>query len=379
MTAPPLILVDLLGFTGSRGGTETYARELLPRLAQAMPDVRFHALTGARGAESVRSFFPGDVTALDWVDESPSRWAVAAILATNRVARRIGADAVWCPANFGPLRSGVPRLVTVHDAIYDEVPGTLRERAQRAVTSFLMRRSAKTADRVVTVSHAAAESILRHLAVAGGRLSVVHNGSTEPRHVDNPTEVIASLKLPLNRPIVLTAGNRMPHKNFVGLLNAMAHIPREKRPFTVICGSGHPDPLSDVVARLGLGDDVLLPGWVTRDELESLYIAADLYVCPSLAEGFGLPVVDALRREVPVLANDVPVLREVGGDAAAYADATSPEELSRAIESALASPTDAAARSRGREWASSFTWDRSAAQTAQELRAVLALDRQGRR
>ena len=373
------LLVDLRGFTGRRGGTETSARELLARLPHELPDVEWIALVNRPGAEAVRSFFPGKVVPVRWVGADRVSWALGTILSVGPAARRVGADLVWCPANFGPLRSGVPRLVTVHDAIYDEVPGTLRERAQRAVTSFLMRRSAKTADRVVTVSHAAAESILRHLAVAGGRLSVVHNGSTEPRHVDNPTEVIASLKLPLNRPIVLTAGNRMPHKNFVGLLNAMAHIPREKRPFTVICGSGHPDPLSDVVARLGLGDDVLLPGWVTRDELESLYIAADLYVCPSLTEGFGLPVVDALRREVPVLANDVPVLREVGGDAAAYADATSPEELSRAIESALASPTDAAARSRGREWASSFTWDRSAAQTAQELREVLALDRQGRR
>ena len=105
---------------------------------------------------------------------------------------------------------------------------------------------------------------------------------------------------------------------------------------------------------------MVLPGWVSDAQLEALFQVADLYACPSLVEGFGLPVVDALRRAVPVLANDVPVLREVGGTAARYADATDATAFGAAIRAVLADPPDAATREAAREWASRFTWDDAA-------------------
>lgn len=365
------ILVDLLGFTGSRGGTETYVRELLPRLAERMPDVRFAALTGRAGSARVATFFPGRVRTLPWVGSDPATWALGAVVATDLLARRDGADLVWAPANFGPILRGAPRVVTVHDAIYDEVPGGLAQRAQRAVTSLLMRRSARTADAVITVSHSAAVSIARHLDVADERITVVHNGSTEPHPVAEPRGILASFRLPAERPLLLSVGNRMPHKNFAGLLRALAAIEPGARPVAVIAGSRLPDPLDAEVMRLGLQDDVVLPGWVSDDQLEALYQVADLYVCPSLVEGFGLPVVDALRRSVPVLANDVPVLREVGGDAARYADATDAEAFGAAILAALDAPSDAGARADAQAWASRFTWDAAADATALVLTAAL--------
>lgn len=369
------ILVDLLGFTGSRGGTETYVRELLPRIDALLPDVRFAALTGRAGTERVGAFFPGRVQTLGAVGTDPATWALGAVAATDAIARRHRADLVWAPANFGPVLRGVPRVVTVHDAIYDEVPGGLAQRAQRGVTSWLMRRSARTADRVLTVSHAAAESIGRHLGVPSGRIAVVHNGSTDPRPVADPASEVASLAIPAGRPVVLSVGNRMPHKNFPGLLAAVAALPREQRPVTVIAGSRLPDPLEADVARLGLEADVVLPGWVSDAQLEALFQIADLYVCPSLVEGFGLPVVDALRRGIPVLAHDVPVLREVGGVAARYADATDATDFGAAIGAALASPPDADAREAARAWASRFTWDGAAEATAAELERVLSAGR----
>ncbi len=354
------ILVDLLGFTGSRGGTETYVRELLPRLAERLPHARFAALTGRAGSGRVATFFPGAVQIVPWVGADPATWALGAVTSTDLLARRYGADLVWAPANFGPVFRGVRRVVTVHDAIYDEVPGGIADRAQRAITSFLMRRSARTADHVLTVSHAAAASIGAHLGVPAERISVVHNGSTDPRPQDDPAGVLSSLGLPSGRPIVLSVGNRMPHKNFRGLLEAVASLPSAERPVTVIAGSRLPDPLATDVDRLGLARDVVLPGWVSDAQLEALFQVADLYACPSLVEGFGLPVVDALRRAVPVLANDVPVLREVGGTAARYADATDATAFGAAIRAVLADPPDAATREDAREWASRFTWDDTA-------------------
>ncbi|MFN3949861.1 glycosyltransferase family 4 protein [Microbacterium sp.] len=366
------ILVDLLGFTGSRGGTETYVRELAPRLAERLPGVQWAALTGRTGTAKVEGFFPGRVHTLPWVGADAATWALGAVGATDLLARRARADLVWAPANFGPVRRGVPRVVTVHDAIYDEVRGGLAQRAQRGVTSTLMRRSARTADRVLTVSHAAAASIRTHLGVDAARIAVVHNGSAEPRPVDDPATVLAPLGLAPDRAVLLSVGNRMPHKNFSGLLRAVATLPRDTRPLTVIAGSRLPDPLADEVALLGLHRDVVLPGWVDDTQLEALFQRADLYVCPSIVEGFGLPVVDALRRCVPVLANDVPVLREVGGDAARFADATDATVFGAAIASALAAPPDAAARASARDWASRFTWDDAADATAAVLDATVS-------
>jgi len=365
------ILVDLLGFTGSRGGTETYARELLPRLAERMPRARFAAITGREGSARVASFFPGQVQIVPWVGADPATWAVGAVAATDALARRHRADLVWAPANFGPIVRGVPRVVTVHDAIYDEVPGGLAQRAQRAVTSFLMRRSARTADRVLTVSHAAAASIRAHLGLDPARLTVVHNGSSTPHPQADPAGVLSGLDIPRDRPVVLSVGNRMPHKNFTGLLEAVASLPPVERPATVIAGSRLPDPLAADVERLGLTGDVVLPGWVSDAQLEALFQISDLYACPSLVEGFGLPVVDALRRSVPVLANDVPVLREVGGDTARYADATDADAFGAAIRAALGDPPDAATREAAQRWASRFTWDEAADRTADVLDRAL--------
>lgn len=371
----PRILVDLLGFTGSRGGTETYARELLPRVAAAMPDVQFAAIAGRSGAERVAEFFPGRIHRVSYVGADPGSWAAGAVLATNALARRNGADLVWAPANFGPIRHGVPRVVTIHDAIYDEVPGSLRDRAQRAATAWLMARSARTADAVITVSHAAAASIREHLGVPSERILVVHNGSSQPQPTREPWTVLADIDLPRGRKILLSVGNRMPHKNFRGLLDALALIPPAERPLTVIAGSSLPDPLSSHVAQRGLLSDVVLPGWVSATQLEALYQVADLYVCPSLAEGFGLPILDALRRGVRVVANDIPVLREVGADSAIYADATDSAALASTITNALRSPARDGYSEAAQTWAGTFTWERSAERTAKVLHEALGMVR----
>lgn len=364
------IVVDLLGFTGERGGTESYARELLTRLPDHLPGAQFHALTGRAGVERLRAFFPGPIQCIDWVDTGRSRWAAGEILSAERFARRAGADVIWCPSNFGPLRAGIPRLTTIHDVIYHEVG---RHSPGRAVTSCLMARTARTASRVLTVSHAAARAIHRHLEVPTEHISVVHNGCSEPPMSPvEPWGVLSAISVAPGRRIVLSTGNRMPHKNFEGLLRAIATLPPERRPLTVIPGGHGADPLSRVVSALGLDHDVVLPGWVTKEQLEALYAVADLYVCPSLTEGFGLPVVDALRRGCAVLANDVDVLREVGGDVTEYADASDASAFGSSIEACLNTTprSDEAAAAARVEWAKQFSWQKAASGTADALQRV---------
>jgi glycosyltransferase involved in cell wall biosynthesis len=373
---PARILVDLLGFTGSRGGTETYAREIASRLPPHLGEIELVGLTNTRGADLVGGFFPGEVRVVPWVGGDRVSWAAGEVLRADASARRASADLLWCPANFGPVVRGVARVVTIHDVIYHEVPGDARDRASRAVTSWLMTRSARTADRVLTVSQTAASSIVARLGVDHARVHVIHNGSSPPRPVSAPSVTLSHVRD--TRPVLLSSGNRMPHKNFEGLLRALATIDPGRRPLAVVTGGSDPDPLRDLAGRLGLSDDVLLPGWVDADELEALYRAADLYVCPSLVEGFGLPIVDAMLRGCPVLANDVAVLREVGGPHARYADATSPARFGAAILDSLGTPRSELETEAARAWAGGFTWDAAAEATAAQLTEAIVLAREQR-
>jgi glycosyltransferase involved in cell wall biosynthesis len=262
--------------------------------------------------------------------------------------------------------------MTVHDLIYHEIAGGVGQRAVRHVTSDLLARAARTADAVITGSESAASDIRRHIGVEAAAITVIPHGTVDASAPDDPWMELAALGIDSNRPIVLRTGNRLPHKNFEGLLRAVALLPPAERPLTVIPGSHGHDQLAPVVAMLGLDDDVVLPGWITSTQLEALYAVAAVYVCPSLAEGFGLPIIDAMRRGCLVLANDVPVLREVGGDAALYADATVASSFAAGLRAALASADATARRAAGMEWSRTFTWEASARATADVFRKTLA-------
>jgi glycosyltransferase involved in cell wall biosynthesis len=114
------------------------------------------------------------------------------------------------------------------------------------------------------------------------------------------------------------------------------------------------------VRELALDDRVRLPAYVPDEELESLWRLADCAAFPTLAEGFGLPVLEAMARDVPVACSDIPVLREVGGDVPFYFDPHDPAAAARAIEAAMA---DGEAVERGRRRVGEFSWERSAERT----------------
>ncbi len=369
----PRVVVDLLYFTGRRGGTETYAQQVLPRLAALGPDLELVALANTSGRRAISSWFPGAVRTLPIDGHNRPVWAAAETLAVAPVLSGLHADLVWCPANFGPGWGRVPRVVTVHDVISFDFPSPDAQRVTQWVTTAIIARAARGANRLITDSEASADAIVRVLGVGRERITATPLASRAPTPVDDPAGERSGLGLDTGRPYVLSTGNRLPHKNFDGLLRALAAIPADRRPLLVLTGSHGPDPLRALVAELGLAADVLLLGWVTVAQLEALFLGAAAYVCPSLAEGFGLPVLDAMTRGCPVLAADLPVLREVGGAAARYADATRPEQLAAAI-TALVEDPDARARLRieGMARAAEFSWDRTAEQTVAVFRDALA-------
>jgi glycosyltransferase involved in cell wall biosynthesis len=223
----------------------------------------------------------------------------------------------------------------------------------------MIRLAARAARRVLTVSRASRDDIVTFLGVPPTRVVVTPlagagaGGTAPTARLDSQ---------------LLAVGNRMPHKGFETLLEALASIEPARRPTLVITGSHGEDPLAPVVARLGLGDHVDLRGWLSRDDLDRLYAESTALVFPTRFEGFGLPPLEAMARGLPVIVSDLPVMHEVAGDAAAYVDPADPDAIAGAIGVVLDSAEERERMSRaGLARAAAFSWERTAAATREAL------------
>ncbi|PRY68911.1 glycosyltransferase involved in cell wall biosynthesis [Glaciihabitans tibetensis] len=357
------ILVDLLFYTGTKGGMESYVRRIYSEMRAFIPGAEFVGLASTELTALGAPWFPGELINSGVSGENRMSWAWGELTAVGRAAERIGADVVHCPANLGPRRSTVPVVVTTHDMLPfrhpEYVPGPYAP-----VLRVLMKTVARRAARIVTISAASAADIARYVPTAANRIDVVPlagSGGRPAAHLPGA-----------HSNVLLALGNRLPHKNFDGLLRAIALIPTAERPHLVVTGSHSDDPLTTLVDELGLADSVTLKGWVDDAELEALYSSAAAALVPSFFEGFGLPVLDAMCRDLPVLCSDIAPLREVAGDAALYFDPRSPQSMADAITRALGNRALLASlRVAGRERAAQFSWTRTAELTAQSLlRAV---------
>jgi glycosyltransferase involved in cell wall biosynthesis len=220
--------------------------------------------------------------------------------------------------------------------------------------------SVKRATRVIAVSQSTSHDLVQYLRVPADRIDVVPNGVGTPPDVEPLPEPELRERLGAGaRPIVLCTSAKRPHKNLIRLLEALASIPAERRPLTVLTGypTQHEDELRERAAKLGVADDVRILGWVPQAELEALYRAATGLVFPSLYEGFGLPVLEAMARGLPVASSNRSSLPEVAGDAALLFDPEDTSAMAAAIERLLSDPEERERLAQaGRAQAARFTW-----------------------
>jgi glycosyltransferase involved in cell wall biosynthesis len=355
---------------GETGGMETYARELIPRLA-ALDDLRLTALVNREAADEdfgcERRVVPVRArNRLEWVRGEQQH--------VGRMADAAGADIVHSLASTAPLRSRARRVTTVHDLNYKLVPDThfgLRGLGMRVLVPAAARRS----HRIVVDAASTKRDLVEHLGTPPDKIDVVPLAAAPAADVEPAGEADLRARLGLgDRPVVLSASAKRPHKNLVRLLEALARIPPARRPILVVPGypTPHEEELRVRAASLGVAADVVFPPWVDAAELEGLYALAAAVVFPSLYEGFGLPVLEAMLRGVPVACSDRSSLPEVAGDAALLFDPGDVAAIAEAIERLLG---DAALAQRlresGRERAAQFSWERTAALTADSYRRAL--------
>jgi glycosyltransferase involved in cell wall biosynthesis len=187
---------------------------------------------------------------------------------------------------------------------------------------------------VIADSRATADDLVSLLGTPKGKIDVVHLGLGAGA-ADAPLAAaqVRSWLGADERPIVLSVSAKLAHKNLARLLDAIARLPADARPLLVLPGyaTPHEQELRAHASARGLDADVRFLGWVSAAQLEGLYAAAAAFVLPTLAEGFGLPVLEAMARGVPVACSDIPVLREVAGDGALYFDPQAEASIADAI------------------------------------------------
>jgi glycosyltransferase involved in cell wall biosynthesis len=212
------------------------------------------------------------------------------------------------------------------------------------------------------------------LGVPPAKIDVVLEGVGVPL-ATGPSEQELRARLALgDRTVVLTTSAMRPHKNLGRLLDALSLLPEERRPVLVLPGysTEHESELRAHAAGVGVSQNVRFVGWVSPEELEGLYGVASCFVFPSLYEGFGLPVLEAMVRGLPVACSDRGALPEVVGDAALIFDAESPRSIADAIEELLQDEALAAKlRRAGLERARGLTWTATAHATLRSYESAL--------
>ena len=363
--------VDQL-FSPAPGGIGTYIRELVPRLGPEA-DVRlFHsrfdreppeawmaALPRTELPRSPRLLYPG--------------WNTLGRPALPEVLHRADVVHAPLPAAIPPASPGQKLVVTVHDLAFRVVPRAFPARwlllyrlgARRAVTR---------ADAIIVPSESTKRDLVRLQRADAERVHVIPLAAALPQAQTDPDERLGRLKVP--HPYVLFVGTLEPRKNLVRLVRAyrraVAHggFPHA----LVLVGplGWQTDALLREIRAPGPGE-VVLTGGASPEQLDALYRGADLFAYPSLYEGFGLPVLEAMARGVPSIVSASSSLPEVAGDAAHLVNAGSVHGIASAIERLLSDTAEAERLAKaGLARAEEFSWDRTAEQTLAVYRGLLA-------
>ena len=361
---PAQIALNAVFLRPQMGGIEVIVKRLVPALVERAPGTRFSVFVGPQGVEALRDEPWTSEVALQTHPALGLRGgkAVSELTLLGWLAPRRGVELLYSIALTGPLRTRSVHVVNVADTTWITHPDPEEMntvRLWRAIVPPVVRR----ADRVIAISEAGKRDIVEHLRVPAERVDVAIPGPGAEPSAPPAMDVRERMRLG-DGPIVLSVQAQKAHKNLMRLVYAMAPVAQE-HPDVRLVIPGNPTELGrelqQTAASLGIGDNVVLAGWVSDADLEGLWAEASCSVVASLNEGFGLPVLESMKRGVPVASSEAGSLPEAGGEAAVYFDPFSPDEMAEAILSLLQDPGERIAA--GREWVAGFTWERSADET----------------
>lgn len=265
-----------------------------------------------------------------------------------------------------PLPGGLPSLLTIHDLSFVHAPETFVP-GMRTLLGAAVPRSVRRATHVIAVSEATKQDLVNLYGTLPEKISVIYAGVQPHFRPIEDTLAIRTRYGLSDAPFILTVGTLQPRKNHLRLVQAFVRMDAPDHKLVIAGGKGWIyDEVRAEVERLGLAGRVLFPGFVADEDLPALYSAAEMFVYPSLYEGFGLPVLEAMACGTPVVTSDTSSLPEVvaGGEAGLMVNPLDVDALAEAMGRLL---LDATLRAnlieKGRAQAAGFTWEKTARQT----------------
>lgn len=350
------VALDARLYSTANTGDSSYWRGLIQALLRQNSDFRFLLFSNTPRPQEIP-----ENEQFSWIHlEAGSRWW--SLVAFPRHAIKRGADLIHTQYSLSPL-TGNRGITTIHDVSFFIGPEWFQPRdrmlLQRSIPGSVQRAAA-----VITVSETSKKEIEQHVPAAKGKTHVTYNAlgdSIRPMPLEEAKARVAKL-LPDDRPYMLTVSTRWPRKNMALAVAAAAKLP-ESLPHRLV-----------VTGKAGWGDMGSNPrlhttGYVSSEDLTALYQCADLYLCPSFHEGFGIPLLEAFACECPVLTSSGGALPEVAGDAAVVEPTFDPDSWAKSIADLL-SDSDKQSRliAAGTERLKAFSWDTTAEKTLEVYR-----------
>ncbi len=358
-------------------GNEVYIRNLLWGFARLEPPAEFITYVSAEGAEA--HLPPG--FRVRRVSRVPH---IRLSFDLPRKLRRDKPDLVHVQYT-APLGCPAPVVATVHDVSFIERPEFFR-RGRALQLRITVRRTAQRAARLLTPSEFSKRAILKAFGLPEERVVVVPNAVSEefrPRPAA-PAAAEVERRYGIPAPFLLTVGDLQPRKNHEGLIRAytelLRHYPALPHRLVIVGQDGwFGAQVRRMAARSGVGDRIHFPGFVPDEDLLLFYAACEVFVFPSLYEGFGLPILEAMACGKAVACSNTTAMPEVADAAALLFDPRDPGEIMRAMRDLIADAELRLRRERlGQKWATRFSWEKAAEKTY-EVYCAVAGAREGRR
>jgi glycosyltransferase involved in cell wall biosynthesis len=366
----PPIGIDYTPAYEQGGGIGRYVRELVAALAAHDSETGYRMFVAGAGRNGTLPPVPG--TNFCWTPSRISPDWFARIWYRARipipVERWTGPVALFHATDFvlPPTRHATRTVLTVHDLSFVRAPETASPSLRRYLDRVVPR-SVRRADHVLADSQATKDDLIALYGTAPEKVTVLLSGVNSRFQPVRDPAALADVRARYgigDAPFVLAVGTVQPRKNYERLIQALAILADREAHLVIAGGRGWlQGPIYEAVERLGMRERVHFIGFADDADLPALYSAARCVAFPSLYEGFGLPILEAMACGTPVVTSNVSSLVEVAGDAALLVDPLSVEQIAAALDSLLHDDALCARLvAQGSERAKLFTWERAAAQ-----------------
>ncbi len=365
-------------------GVGRYIRNLITELQQIDTKNQYVLfVTPAASSNEVFNFTKAKASRWKLVETDIKWHSIEEQLLFYKVLENESLDLVHFPYFSIPVLYNQPYVITIHDLIINHFPTgkastlpSLMYHLKRLGYKFILKQTAKKAQKIIAVSEATKREIQDHLPISEKKIAVIYEG-VDPHlsiHTHSKNDLLHSLH---STQYLLYVGNAYPHKNIERMLRSFKNV-LEKFPATKLVLVGKKNyfyqELEKYASTLSIEKSIIFTGIVSDEELGSLYKNAQAFVFPSLMEGFGLPGLEAMQQQCLVLASDIPVFKEIYKDAAIYFNPLDIDNMSDTMQKVLKNIEQyQAKKEKGMALAKQFSWKKMAEETVKVYESSVSL------